>query len=111
MCELYLNEIYDKLERLGVISFVSLAWFLSLFISVMPFDSAVYVMDCFFFDGAKLIFQLALTILENNSEALLNCKEEGDAITILANYLLKIENPDRKIEVYLKKLEFNDLGK
>jgi len=98
LCEYYLKGIYDKLEKLGVISYVSLAWFLTLFISVMPFDSAVYVMDCFFFDGAKVIFQLALTILEQNKEALLNCNEEGESITILANYLLKIENSDRKIE-------------
>ena len=58
-------------------------------------------MDCFFYDGAKAIFQLALAILQANKTALLNCSEEGDAITVLANYLSKIENSDRKIEVRL----------
>ncbi len=65
----------------------------------MPFDSAVYLVDCFFYDGAKVMFQLALTILQENKDALLNCNEEGDVITILADYLCDIENPDRKIEV------------
>lgn len=65
----------------------------------MPFDSAVYLVDCFFYDGAKVMFQLALTILQANKQALLDCNDEGDSISILANYMDRIENPDRKIEV------------
>jgi hypothetical protein len=120
LCETYLNSIYIKLKELGCISYVSLSWFLTLFIrysntiqtfkrncfstsllisSVMPFDSAVYLVDCFFYDGAKVMFQLALTVLKENKEALLNCHEEGDVITVLADYLCDVENPDRKIEV------------
>ena len=65
----------------------------------MPFDSAVYLVDCFFYDGAKVMFQLALTILQANKAALLDCNDEGDSIAILATYMDRIENPDRKIEV------------
>ena len=68
----------------------------------MPFDSAVYLMDCFFYDGAKVMFQLSLTILQENKEALLSCNEEGDAITVLSTFLSKIENSDRKIEVNIQ---------
>ena len=32
LCETYLKDIYIKLTQLGVISYVSLAWFLTLFI-------------------------------------------------------------------------------
>lgn len=71
------------------------------FFSSMPFDSAVYLVDCFFYDGAKVMFQLALTILQANKTALLNCNDEGDSIAILAKYMDMIENPDRKIEVSL----------
>lgn len=68
----------------------------------MPFDSAVYLVDCFFYDGAKVMFQLALTILQANKNALLSCNDEGDSIAILAKYLELIENPDRKIEVCVR---------
>jgi hypothetical protein len=64
----------------------------------MPFDSAVYLVDCFFYDGAKVMFQLALTILQDNKERLFECQDEGDSISLLAKYLESIENPDRKIE-------------
>ena len=99
LCEKYLKDIYVKLKELSVISYVSLAWFLTLFISSMPFDSAVYLVDCFFYDGAKVMFQLALTILQENKEQLLKCNDEGDSIALLARYLEGIENPDRKIPV------------
>jgi hypothetical protein len=65
----------------------------------MPFDSAVYLVDCFFYDGAKVMFQLALTILQENKEKILECDDEGDSIALLAKYLENIDNPDRKIEV------------
>jgi TBC1 domain family member 8/9 len=65
----------------------------------MPFDSAVYLIDCFFYDGAKVMFRLALQILQENKEQLLNCRDEGDSISVLAKYLELIDNPDRKIEV------------
>jgi len=47
-------------------------------------------MDCFFFDGAKIAFQVALTILEYNEEAILKCKDEGEAMQLLNDYLAGI---------------------
>ncbi len=64
----------------------------------MPFDSAVYLIDCFFYDGAKVLFMFALNVLAHNKQELLDCKDEGDSISLLAKYLEKIENPNRKIE-------------
>ena len=87
-----------KLKELSVISYISLAWFLTIFISSIPFDSAVYLIDCFFYDGAKVIFQFALNVLQNNKQNIMDCADEGDAISLLAKYLSGIENPDRKIE-------------
>ena|ERR1700679_1686153 len=53
----------------------------------MPFESALYVMDIFFYDGIKVLFQLALTILKENEERLLQCQDDGDAIMVLTSYL------------------------
>lgn len=50
--------LYEHMQDLGVISTISLSWFLTLFLSVMPFDSAVLLVDCFFYEGIKVIFQV-----------------------------------------------------
>ncbi|XP_059480535.1 TBC1 domain family member 9 [Neocloeon triangulifer] len=90
----HLPELHAKLDDLGMIRMISLSWFLTIFLSVMHYDSAVIVVDCFFYDGAKVIFQLALTILENNQDALLACKDEGEAMQLLTNYLEGVTNDE-----------------
>lgn len=50
--------LHEHMQDLGVISTISLSWFLTLFLSVMPFHSAVILVDCFFYEGIKVIFQV-----------------------------------------------------
>ncbi|KAJ7404187.1 hypothetical protein BTVI_73470 [Pitangus sulphuratus] len=90
----YIPQLYDCMQDLGVISTISLSWFLTLFLSVMPFESAVVVVDCFFCEGIKVIFQLALAVLEANVDKLLNCKDDGEAMTVLGRYLDSVTNKD-----------------
>ncbi|TSK45889.1 TBC1 domain family member 9B [Bagarius yarrelli] len=84
--------LYEHMQELGVISTISLSWFLTLFLSVMPFDSAVLLVDCFFYEGIKVIFQVSLAVLHANMEKLLNCNDEGEAMTILGRYLDNVVN-------------------
>ncbi|MEQ2178103.1 TBC1 domain member 9, partial [Goodea atripinnis] len=90
----YIPQLYDCMQDLGVISTISLSWFLTLFLSVMPFESAVVVVDCFFYDGIKVIFQLALSVLHSNIHQLLGCKDDGEAMTVLGRYLDSVTNKD-----------------
>ncbi|XP_068181430.1 TBC1 domain family member 9B isoform X3 [Antennarius striatus] len=88
----FLPQLYEHMQELGVISTISLSWFLTLFLSVMPFDSAVLLVDCFFYEGIKVIFQVALSVLHDNMDALLSCNDEGEAMTILGRYLDNVVN-------------------
>ncbi|XP_013413337.1 TBC1 domain family member 9 isoform X1 [Lingula anatina] len=89
-----LPNLHAKLEHLGLLSMIALSWFLTLFLSVMRFASAVNIMDCFFYDGAKVAFQVALAILDGRSEDLLSCNDDGEAMTIMGEYLENITNRD-----------------
>uniref|UniRef100_A0A3B5BGU2 TBC1 domain family member 9B n=1 Tax=Stegastes partitus TaxID=144197 RepID=A0A3B5BGU2_9TELE len=88
----FLPLLYEHMQELGVISTISLSWFLTLFLSVMPFDSAVLLVDCFFYEGIKVTFQVALAVLHDNMDALLACSDEGEAMTILGRYLDNVVN-------------------
>ncbi|XP_037357111.1 TBC1 domain family member 9B isoform X2 [Talpa occidentalis] len=88
----FLPQLSEKMQDLGVISSISLSWFLTLFLSVMPFESAVVIVDCFFYEGIKVILQVALAILDANKEELLACVDEGEAMTILGRYLDNVVN-------------------
>lgn len=92
----HLPTLHAKISALGMLHLISLSWFLTLFLSVMPYHTAVYIIDCFFYEGAKVIFQLALAILDHNSSFLLSCGDEGEAMMGLNKFFQTIlrDSPD-----------------
>ena len=52
----HLPDLFGRLDQLGMIRIISLSWFLTVFLSVMPYESALYILDWFFYDGAQVIF-------------------------------------------------------
>ncbi|KAG5284183.1 hypothetical protein AALO_G00023840 [Alosa alosa] len=90
----HLSQLTEHMTDLTFLSSVSLSWFLTLFISVLPIESAVNVVDCFFFDGIKAILQLGLATLDYNMEALLCCNDDTEAVTILSRFFDSVANKD-----------------
>uniref|UniRef100_A0A8C7Z4S4 TBC1 domain family member 8 n=1 Tax=Oryzias sinensis TaxID=183150 RepID=A0A8C7Z4S4_9TELE len=82
-----LPELAEQVPDLSTLSSVSLSWFLTLFLSVLPFQSAVCVVDCFFYQGIKAIFQLGLAVLEANAAQLSASSDDGQALMILTSFL------------------------
>ncbi|CAG7719403.1 unnamed protein product [Allacma fusca] len=101
LLEKHCPKLHKHLNKLGMIGMICLSWFLTLYLSVMSYDCAVYIIDCFFFDGAKVAFQIALEILDSNEESLLKCRDEGEAMQVLSDYLNGI---------YVIKEEIIDIG-
>ncbi|CAL8082933.1 unnamed protein product [Orchesella dallaii] len=101
LLEKHVPKLYAHLQKLGLTGMICLSWFLTLFLSVMSYDCAVYIMDCFFYEGVKAAFQIALTMLEMKEDALLKCRDEGEAMQLLNEYLSGI---------YLIKEEPIDIG-
>lgn len=93
----HLPNLHARLDELGMIRMISLSWFLTIFLSVMPYESAVNIIDCFFYDGAKVIFQVALTVLESNQDKLLACRDDGEAMQLLGDYLQGVFNEEAQV--------------
>lgn len=85
-----LPELAEHFPDLSTLSSVSLSWFLTLFLSVLPFRSAVCVVDTFFLHGIKAIFQLGLAVLEANAAQLSTSTDEGQALMILTGFLEQV---------------------
>lgn len=106
-----LPELYGKLLPMGILSMISLSWFLTIFLSVMPFESAINIADYFFYDGAKVVFQIALRILSANQTALMSAKDDGEAMTILSGYLENIINPEAKVPHMVHSFSYGSASK
>ncbi|KYO32839.1 hypothetical protein Y1Q_0009418 [Alligator mississippiensis] len=90
----HLPQLTDHMTDMTFFSSVSLSWFLTLFISVLPIESAVNVVDCFFYDGIKAILQLGLAVLDYNMDKLLTCKDDAEAVTVLNRFFDSVTNKD-----------------
>jgi TBC1 domain family member 8/9 len=73
------------------LSVVSLPWFLSLYINSMPLIYAFRVLDVFFLEGPKVLFQVGLAILRINGEELLDAADDGSFISVLKNYFARLD--------------------
>ena len=90
--------------RGGVIALVSLSCFLTMFMSVMPFEAAVHILDCFLYDGPRVLFMVLLAILDANQVQLAKCRDEGAAMALLHKYLSDVVSPIS--QRYLRKQHF-----
>ena len=84
--------LWDHLVKSDVqLSVVSLPWFLSLYINSMPLIFAFRVLDVFFLEGPRVLFQVGLAILRLNGEELLDITDDGTFIQILKNYFSRLD--------------------
>lgn len=85
-----LPELADHVPDLSPLASASLTWFLTLFVSVLPFRSALCVLDCFFYHGIRSIFQIGLAVLDTNAAELSTCTDDGHALMILTSFLEQV---------------------
>jgi hypothetical protein len=84
--------LWDHLVKSDVqLSVVSLPWFLSLYINSMPLIFAFRVLDVFFLEGPKVLFQIGLAILRINGEELLDATDDGAFISVLKSYFSRLD--------------------
>ena len=84
--------LWEHLVKSDVqLSVVSLPWFLSLYINSMPLVFAFRVLDVFFLEGPKVLFQIGLAILRINGEELLDVSDDGSFISILKSYFSRLD--------------------
>lgn len=84
--------LWEHLVKSDVqLSVVSLPWFLSLYINSMPLVFAFRVLDVFFVEGPKVLFQVGLAILRINGEELLDAADDGAFISVLKGYFSRLD--------------------
>ncbi|KAI2647991.1 TBC1 domain family member 8 [Labeo rohita] len=89
-----LPELTERVPDLSPLASASLTWFLTLFVNVLPFRSALCVLDCFFYQGIRAIFQIALAVLDANATELSTCSDDGHALMILSSFLEQVRHEE-----------------
>lgn len=53
-------------------------WFICLFIDVLPIETVLRIWDCLFYEGSKVLFRVALTLIKNYQAYILEAKSFPD---------------------------------
>jgi hypothetical protein len=76
----------DHFEKYDIqLSVACLPWFLTLFINSLPLSFSLRILDCFFLEGEKFLFQIALAVLKANGDDILEIKDDGELMYDHAN--------------------------
>ncbi|EXX64682.1 Mdr1p [Rhizophagus irregularis DAOM 197198w] len=112
--------LYEHFQNVDVqLSVACLPWFLSLYINSMPLLFAFRVLDCFFMEGPRVLFQIGLeiflinsAILKINGDELLTITDDGQFIHVLKKYFSTLDqpaHPNNKNQKIREITKFNEL--
>ncbi|KAI8990038.1 rab-GTPase-TBC domain-containing protein [Pilobolus umbonatus] len=108
----YIPAVHEHLAAKDVhLSVACLPWFLTLFVNSMPLPFAFRILDCFFLEGPKIIFQIALAILKYHEDKLLRISDDSELLVIVKQFFgsLNLPNADTSVEEdNTAKLEYSD---
>ncbi|MCD7470460.1 hypothetical protein HAX54_010362 [Datura stramonium] len=88
------------------VSLVCTEWFLCLFSKSVPSETTLRVWDVLFYEGAKVLFHVALAIFKMNEEELLIAHHIGDVISIIQRSTHHLFDPDELLTVAFDKVGF-----
>ncbi|KAE9606418.1 putative Rab-GTPase-TBC domain-containing protein [Lupinus albus] len=98
-------RIASHLEALGFdVSLVTTEWFLCLFSKSLPSETTLRVWDVIFYEGAKVIFNVALAIFKMKEDELLLTHHVGEVISILQITTHRLFDPDDLLTVAFDKI-------
>ncbi|GAU36266.1 hypothetical protein TSUD_255200 [Trifolium subterraneum] len=93
-------RIATHLEALEFdVSLVTTEWFLCLFSKSLPSETTLRVWDVIFFEGAKVIFNVALAIFKMKEDQLLLTHHVGEVINVLQMTTHHLFDPDDLLTV------------
>ncbi|KAJ1983859.1 hypothetical protein H4R34_001001 [Dimargaris verticillata] len=65
-------------------------WFPLLFVDVLPIESVLRVWDCFFYEGSKVLFRVALALFKLNEMVLLQTKDSLEQFQLVQEFPRKM---------------------
>ncbi|KAI3465520.1 hypothetical protein Pfo_022183 [Paulownia fortunei] len=86
------------------VSLVCTEWFICLFSKSLPSETTLRVWDILFYEGANVLFNVALAIFKMNEEELLMTHQVGDVINVIQRTTHRLFDPDELLTVAFDKI-------
>ncbi|KAG8277167.1 hypothetical protein J6590_049124 [Homalodisca vitripennis] len=76
LVRLKLPEVHQKVSSMGLPwALVATKWFICLYADVLPIETVLRIWDCLFYEGSKILFRVAFTMIARHRDSLSNCED------------------------------------
>ncbi|KAF9353899.1 hypothetical protein BGX26_008348 [Mortierella sp. AD094] len=99
----------DEGPGLPTVTLVTSHWFLTLFINILPVESILRVWDCFFYEGRKILFRVALTILRLHEAEISKIDDPLEVFQVVQNIPKRLIDCHKLMEACFKRMGSLDL--
>ncbi|KAG0055532.1 hypothetical protein BGZ83_008277 [Gryganskiella cystojenkinii] len=99
----------DEGPGLPTVTLVTSHWFLTLFINILPVESILRVWDCFFYEGRKILFRVALTILRLHEAEIAKIDDPLEVFQVVQNIPKRLIDCHKLMEACFKRMGSFDL--
>ncbi|KAF9173419.1 hypothetical protein BGX21_006997 [Mortierella sp. AD011] len=99
----------DEGPGLPTVTLVTSHWFLTLFINILPVESILRVWDCFFYEGRKILFRVALTILRLHEAEISKIDDPLEVFQVVQNIPKRMIDCHKLMEACFKRMGSLDL--
>ncbi|KAG0336979.1 hypothetical protein BG000_005946 [Podila horticola] len=99
----------DEGPGLPTVTLVTSHWFLTLFINILPVESILRVWDCFFYEGRKILFRMALTILRQHEAEISKIDDPLEVFQVVQNIPKRLIDCHKLMETCFKRMGSFDL--
>ncbi|KAF9183598.1 hypothetical protein BGZ51_003908 [Haplosporangium sp. Z 767] len=99
----------DEGPGLPTVTLVTSHWFLTLFINILPVESILRVWDCFFYEGRKILFRVALTILRLHESEISKIDDPLEVFQVVQNIPKRLIDCHKLMEACFKRMGSFDL--
>ncbi|KAF5297747.1 hypothetical protein FQR65_LT09921 [Abscondita terminalis] len=75
-------QIHRHIKNVGMPwAVASTKWFICLYAEVLPTETVLRIWDCIFYEGSKIIFRVALTLIKIHKRQILEAKDLGELVS------------------------------
>ncbi|KAF9163093.1 hypothetical protein DFQ27_002364 [Actinomortierella ambigua] len=99
----------DEGAGLPTVTLVTSHWFLTMFINILPVESVLRVWDCFFYEGRKILFRMALTILKMHESEITKIDDPLEVFQVVQNIPKRLIDCHKLMETCFKRVGAFDL--
>ncbi|XP_072478004.1 growth hormone-regulated TBC protein 1 isoform X2 [Notamacropus eugenii] len=79
LVKMKIPSVANLMERHNVMwTLVVSRWFICLFIDILPVETVLRIWDCLFYEGSKIIFRVALTLIKQHQASILEATNFPD---------------------------------